>query len=67
MNYIITTIGGREYGVTQNERDKLAKALLLKKDERPAFIQISSAGAIIATSSITAITEDRSTDSLEMK
>jgi len=53
MTYLIKTINGDQYQVDQKTRDAISKALLVK--ERPAFIEIKSQGAIIATSSITSI------------
>jgi len=54
MIYLIKTINGDQYEVDKKTRDTISKALLVK--ERPAFIEIRSLGAIIATASITSIT-----------
>lgn len=55
MIHLLKTVGGAEYEISQQTRDAIAGLLLSGKDERPAFIEIESTGAIIATSSITSI------------
>lgn len=56
MTYLIKTINGEEYVVTPKERDAMVKILTKPKEERTAFVEIKSQGAIIATASITSIT-----------
>ena len=59
MIHLIKTMNGGEYEVSQKERDALATLITGKKDDRPAFIELRSSGAIIATASIQAIVKHR--------
>ena len=59
MIYLIKTINGDQYGINQAVRDGIAKLLLQPKKDRPDFVELKTCGAIIATASITAITEYR--------
>ena len=56
MIYIIKTISGKEIEIDQQQRDKIAEALLSTKAERAGFVEIGEGGPIIATSAIATIT-----------
>jgi hypothetical protein len=55
MMYLIKTIGGEEYEINEVTRNNLAALLTAKKEERPAFVELSGSKSIISTSSITSI------------
>lgn len=59
MKYILKTISGQEFEISQEQRDKLSTALLSKQSERAAFVEIGENGPVISTSSIAAITSKR--------
>ena len=55
MIHLLKTMNGDEYEISQKTRDIIAKVLISDKSERPEYIEIESAGAIIKTASITSI------------
>lgn len=58
MTHIIKTINGEEYRIDEKARNVIAKMLTSRKEDRPAFVEIASIGAIIATASITCVVRD---------
>lgn len=59
MTYLIRTINGDEYRIDDKARNVIAKMLTARKEDRPAFVEIGSIGAIIATASITCVVRER--------
>ena len=58
MTYILRTINGDEYRIDEKTRASLAKMLVSPREERPAFVELRSIGAIIATASITSVVKE---------
>ena len=62
MIFLLKCINGDEYEISERTRDAIARLITGTRDERPAFVEIESIGALIATASITSIVKHRPED-----
>lgn len=59
MIYLMKLKNGVEFEISQDARDQITTLLIGPKEKRPEFIEVESAGVVVAVSSIAAIIRHR--------